>query len=164
MIIFDSKGPIIFRQKRYGINGKSFNILKFRSMKLIKNYNINQATKNDERITKVGRILRKLSLDELPQIVNVFFGDMSFVGPRPHAVEHNEEYRKLIKGYMQRHSLKPGITGLAQVEGFRGETPRIEDMEKRVYFDLKYQKEQNLFLDLKILIKTFFTLISSKAY
>ena len=126
--------------------------------------NLKQVSINDIRVTKIGRFLRSWSLDELPQLFNVLSGQMSLVGPRPHAVAHNEKYRKLILGYMQRHSLKPGITGLAQVNGLRGETKDIKEMEDRLSADLEYQNNWSLRLDLKILLKTIFNLNSNKAY
>ena len=150
-----SKGPIIFKQRRYGLDGSEINVYKFRSMRVQENGpEVRQATKNDDRITPVGRFLRKTSLDELPQFFNVLQGRMSVVGPRPHAVAHNETYRKLIKGYMIRHKVKPGITGLAQVNGARGETDTIEKMELRIRYDLEYLRHWSLRLDLKIILKT----------
>ena len=125
---------------------------------------IRQATESDPRITPIGLFLRRWSLDELPQIFNVLAGDMSLVGPRPHAVQHNEIYRKVIPGYMQRHSFKPGITGLAQISGWRGETPLVSDMENRINADLAYQRDWSLILDLKILVKTFILLRSGNNY
>ncbi|WP_241353197.1 exopolysaccharide biosynthesis polyprenyl glycosylphosphotransferase, partial [Escherichia coli] len=136
---FTSPGPVIFRQIRYGMDGKSIKVWKFRSMTVMENdNNVTQATKHDLRVTKVGKFLRRTSLDELPQFFNVLFGQMSVVGPRPHAVSHNEQYRTLIKGYMLRHKVKPGITGLAQVNGWRGETDTLDKMQKRVEYDLLY--------------------------
>ena len=166
-ISISSKGPIIFYQIRSGINGKPFKIFKFRSMydPSDKEDSIfKQATKQDPRVTSVGRFLRSWSIDEIPQLINVIKGDMSLVGPRPHAVEQNEEYRKLIPGYTQRLAFTPGITGLAQIEGYRGETSSLEDMSKRIEADLRYQRTWNLLLDLKILIRTFFKFKSRKAY
>jgi putative colanic acid biosynthesis UDP-glucose lipid carrier transferase len=123
---------------------------------------INQATKNDSRVTPFGAFLRKYSLDEIPQFVNVLKGDMSVVGPRPHAVAHNEEYRKLIKGYMIRHKVNPGLTGLAQVRGYRGETATVEDMRLRVEADLEYLRNWSLGLDLKIIFRTIAVMFSDK--
>jgi len=150
-----SKGPIIFKQRRYGINGEEITILKFRSMTVCDNgENITQAKKGDSRITKVGRFLRKTSLDELPQFFNVIAGDMSIVGPRPHASAHNEQYRKLIPKYMLRHLVKPGITGWAQIHGWRGETDTLDKMEKRIEFDLHYIDNWSLWLDIRIILLT----------
>lgn len=162
-----SKGPIIFQQKRYGLDGQEIKIYKFRSMALVnkKIDNIVQATKFDARITPIGALLRRTSLDELPQFINVIQGNMSIVGPRPHAVQHNEEYRKLIDGYMLRHKAKPGITGWAQVNGWRGETDTLEKMEKRIEFDLKYIHRWSLVFDLKIILLTIFKgFINKNAY
>ena len=150
-----SPGPILFKQKRSGLNGEEITVYKFRSMTVCEDGPvIAQATKNDQRITRVGRFLRKTSLDELPQIFNVLEGKMSFVGPRPHAVAHNEQYRKLISGYMIRHKVRPGITGWAQVNGFRGETDTVEKMRMRVQYDLDYLRSWSLWLDVKIICKT----------
>ena len=142
-----SAGPIFFRQKRYGLDGKEIWVWKFRSMRTCDNGPVvQQATKHDPRLTPIGSFLRRSSLDELPQLFNVIEGTMSLVGPRPHASAHNEHYRKLIKGYMLRHKVKPGITGLAQVEGFRGETDTLDKMQKRVDFDHRYIREWSLWL------------------
>lgn len=152
-----SSGPVIFKQTRYGLNGQRINVYKFRSMACMENTgNIQQARVNDPRITPLGRFLRKTSLDELPQFVNVLQGKMSIVGPRPHAVAHNEEYRKLVPQYMQRHVVKPGITGWAQVNGWRGETDTLDKMQKRVEYDLHYIKNWSLWFDIKIIIMTFY--------
>lgn len=152
-----SAGPAIFKQDRYGLDGHKFKVFKFRTMTATDDGPIiKQATVNDPRITKIGRFLRKYSLDELPQIFNVFTGTMSLVGPRPHAVAHNEEYRKLIKGYMLRHKVRPGITGWAQVNGLRGETDTIEKMKARIEFDLDYIHKWSLWLDFKILFLTIY--------
>lgn len=161
-----SAGPVFFRQLRYGIDGKPIRVWKFRSMTVMENdVNVKQATKNDIRITKVGRFLRRTSLDELPQFFNVLFGQMSVVGPRPHAVAHNEQYRSLIPGYMLRHKVKPGITGLAQVNGWRGETDTLEKMEKRVEYDLLYIRNWSIWLDLKIIVLTIFKgFVNKSAY
>ncbi|MCL4125503.1 UNVERIFIED_CONTAM: hypothetical protein GTU68_048425 [Idotea baltica] len=156
-----SAGPVIFRQKRYGLDGKEIMVWKFRSMTVQDNGpEVKQATKNDARITPIGGFLRKSSLDELPQIINVLFGQMSLVGPRPHATAHNEFYRSKIEGYMLRHKVKPGITGLAQVNGCRGETETLDKMEKRVLFDHQYIREWSIWLDLKIILKTFAVVFS----
>ena len=155
-----SRGPILFKQKRYGLDGKEISVWKFRSMTTTENgAKVVQAQKNDARITKVGGFIRKTSLDELPQLINVLMGTMSLVGPRPHANAHNEFYRKEIDGYMMRHKVKPGITGLAQVNGCRGETETIDKMEKRVFFDHQYIREWTIWLDLKILFKTIWVVL-----
>jgi len=161
---FTSPGPIIFRQRRYGMDGKSIMVWKFRSMKVMENDKVvTQATQNDPRVTRVGNFLRRTSLDELPQFINVLTGGMSIVGPRPHAVAHNEQYRSLIQGYMLRHKVKPGITGWAQINGWRGETDTLEKMEKRVEFDLEYIREWSLWLDIKIVFLTVFKGFVNKA-
>ena len=150
-----SPGPILFKQRRYGLNGEEILVYKFRSMTVCEDGAVvAQATEKDARVTPLGAFLRRTSLDELPQIFNVLEGKMSFVGPRPHAVAHNEEYRKLINGYMIRHKVRPGITGWAQVNGLRGETPTIDKMQRRVQYDLDYLKNWSLWLDLKILART----------
>ena len=152
-----SKGPVFFRQIRYGLNGKPILVYKFRTMNVMENgAKVTQAVKNDPRVTKVGGFLRRTSLDELPQFFNVIIGNMSVVGPRPHAVAHNEEYRKLITGYMLRHKVKPGITGLAQINGWRGETDTLDKMEKRIECDLEYIRAWSLWLDIKIIFLTIF--------
>ncbi|WP_446920429.1 exopolysaccharide biosynthesis polyprenyl glycosylphosphotransferase, partial [Klebsiella pneumoniae] len=140
-----SPGPVIFKQTRYGMDGKAINVWKFRSMTVMENEAVvKQATKNDIRVTRIGGFLRKTSLDELPQFFNVLGGGMSIVGPRPHAVVHNEQYRNLIEGYMLRHKVKPGITGWAQINGWRGETDTIDKMQKRVEYDLEYIREWSI--------------------
>jgi putative colanic acid biosynthesis UDP-glucose lipid carrier transferase len=150
-----SPGPVFFRQRRYGVDGDEITVCKFRSMTVCEDGDtIRQAIKGDQRITKVGAFIRKTSLDELPQFFNVLQGQMSVVGPRPHAVAHNEEYRKLIKGYMIRHKVKPGITGWAQVNGCRGETETVEKMKKRIEYDLAYLRNWSLGLDTYIILKT----------
>jgi len=150
-----SPGPAIFKQRRYGLNGEEIIVYKFRSMKVSEDgAKILQATKNDPRITKIGDFLRRSSLDELPQFINVLQGRMSIVGPRPHAVAHNELYRKLIKGYMLRHKVKPGITGWAQVNGFRGETEVLEKMQSRIDLDLNYLQNWSIWFDLWIIMRT----------
>ena len=162
-----SPGPVLFRQERYGLDGKPFSIYKFRSMRVVEagdQPGLQQATRNDPRVTPVGAVLRRWSLDELPQLFNVIKGEMSLVGPRPHAVDHNEYYRQHVAGYMQRHAFKPGITGLAQVEGLRGETAEMEAMARRIDADLRYQRNWSLKLDIKILIKTLLHLRSPNAY
>ena len=150
-----SAGPVLFRQRRYGLNGEEILVYKFRSMTVCEDGAVvTQATKTDRRVTPLGRFLRKTSLDELPQLLNVLEGKMSVVGPRPHAVAHNEQYRKLISGYMIRHKVRPGITGLAQVNGLRGETETVEKMSERVKYDLDYLRHWSPWLDLKIILKT----------
>lgn len=165
LVRLSSKGPIIFKQRRYGIDGDEILVYKFRSMTVCEDTDITQATRNDARVTRIGAILRRTSLDELPQFFNVLQGTMSIVGPRPHAVAHNERYRKLINGYMWRHKVKPGITGWAQVNGYRGETETIEKMEGRVVYDIAYLKSWSLWLDLTIIFKTIKLVVKdSKAY
>jgi putative colanic acid biosynthesis UDP-glucose lipid carrier transferase len=150
-----SRGPVLFTQRRYGLNGEEILVYKFRSMTVCEDGPVvTQASKQDSRVTRLGRFLRKTSLDELPQLLNVLEGKMSVVGPRPHAVAHNELYRKLIHGYMIRHKVRPGITGLAQVNGFRGETETVEKMRQRVKYDLEYLSSWSPWLDLKIILKT----------
>ncbi len=152
-----SPGPIFFRQWRYGLCGKQIRILKFRTMTVSEDGpNVVQVTKNDARVTKLGRFLRRTSLDEFPQFFQVLTGELSLVGPRPHAVAHNEKYRAIIHGYMLRHIVKPGITGWAQVNGWRGETAELVKMEERVRHDMEYIRNWNLFLDLKIIFLTVF--------
>jgi putative colanic acid biosysnthesis UDP-glucose lipid carrier transferase len=165
LVRLSSPGPVFFRQKRYGLDGKEILVWKFRSMYTCDNGPVvKQATKNDPRVTPIGRILRRTSLDELPQLFNVIEGSMSLVGPRPHANAHNEHFRKLIRGYMMRHKVKPGITGLAQVEGSRGETDTIEKMEARLALDHRYIREWSLWFDIKILFKTIFVVVKNEAY
>jgi exopolysaccharide biosynthesis polyprenyl glycosylphosphotransferase len=167
LIKLENQGPLLFFQKRYGLDGKEFTLIKLRSMKNQPNEKgyVIQATMGDERVTKLGKALRKYSIDELPQLINVLAGDMSIVGPRPHAIEHNEFYRDKIDGYMSRHRVKPGITGWAQVNGFRGETPELEDMEDRLRYDLEYIRHSSIIFDLKILVKTtWVTLLAKNAY
>ena len=150
-----SPGPVIFKQRRYGLYGEEIWVYKFRSMTTLDDgKDVVQARPNDGRVTPIGRFLRRTSLDELPQFVNVLQGRMSIVGPRPHAVAHNEQYRKLIKGYMLRHKVKPGITGWAQVNGLRGETATLDKMEARIQHDLDYLRNWSLWLDLWIILKT----------
>jgi len=154
-VLASSPGPVIFRQRRYGLYGEQIIVYKFRSMRVTEDgANVVQAKANDSRVTKVGAFLRRTSLDELPQFINVLQGRMSIVGPRPHAVAHNEQYRKLIKGYMLRHKAKPGITGWAQVNGLRGETETLDKMEARIRYDLDYLRNWSLWLDLWIILRT----------
>lgn len=155
MIKIDSPGPALFRQKRNGFNGSVFSIYKFRSMRVLEDgAHIPQATRDDPRVTRLGRWLRRTSIDELPQLFNVLTGDMSLVGPRPHAVAHNNEYQTVVSNYAFRHHVKPGITGWAQVNGLRGKTQTVDLMAKRVEFDLWYINHWSLWLDLRIIIKT----------
>jgi putative colanic acid biosysnthesis UDP-glucose lipid carrier transferase len=150
-----SRGPVLFRQRRYGLDGDEIVVYKFRSMRVLEDGGVvTQATKGDPRVTRIGAIIRKTSIDELPQLLNVLQGKMSLVGPRPHAVAHNEMYRKLINGYMIRHKVRPGITGFAQVNGLRGETETLEKMSERVRYDLEYLRKWSPWLDIKILVKT----------
>jgi putative colanic acid biosynthesis UDP-glucose lipid carrier transferase len=150
-----SPGPALFRQRRYGLNGEEIVVYKFRSMTVCEDGAVvEQAKKGDRRITGIGSFLRRTSLDELPQLFNVMGGSMSFVGPRPHAVAHNEHYRKLINGYMIRHKVRPGMSGWAQVHGLRGETATVEQMRLRVQYDLEYLRDWSLRLDLIILMKS----------
>jgi putative colanic acid biosynthesis UDP-glucose lipid carrier transferase len=152
-----SPGPVFFRQRRFGISGKEIRVLKFRTLTVIEDgAEIKQAAKQDVRVTPLGRFLRKTSIDELPQFLQVITGEMSIVGPRPHAVAHSEQYRALIHGYMLRHKVKPGITGWAQVNGWRSETDNILSMQRRAQHDLEYIANWHLFLDLKIIFRTLF--------
>ena len=166
LVKLGSPGPILFKQRRYGLDGREILVYKFRTMTVTEDgAEIRQATRDDDRVTPIGRFLRRYSIDELPQLFNVLRGSMSLVGPRPHAVAHNEEYRKLIKGYMIRHKVLPGMTGLAQVSGCRGETSRLEDMQARIEYDLDYLRHWSPLLDLKILAQTAFLLMNDrKAY
>jgi putative colanic acid biosynthesis UDP-glucose lipid carrier transferase len=158
-----SPGPVIFRQRRYGLDGEEIIVYKFRSMRVAEDGDvIRQATRGDGRITPLGAFLRRTSLDELPQFINVLQGSMSIVGPRPHAVAHNELYRKLIKGYMQRHKVRPGLTGWAQVNGLRGETPTLERMQARIEHDLEYLRNWSLRLDLYIIAKTVWVMLKGE--
>lgn len=166
LIKLESKGPVFFKQKRHGKDNDFFLCWKFRTMTYQKNAEFKQATKNDNRITKVGAILRKTSIDELPQFINVFIGDMSVVGPRPHPIALNEEFQPQIDRFWQRHAVKPGITGLAQARGFRGETAELSDMSGRVRLDRFYVKNWSLILDFKIIILTAISIVQGdqKAY
>ncbi len=155
LIKLDSSGPVLFKQRRNGFCGNLFYIYKFRSMCVLQDgAQIPQATRNDPRVTRIGRWLRQTSIDELPQLFNVLKGDMSLVGPRPHAVAHNDKYRTMVANYASRHHVKPGITGWAQVNGHRGETPTVDSMAKRVECDLWYVDHWSIWLDIKILLKT----------
>lgn len=165
MIKLDSRGNVIFKQSRRGFNGKQFEIWKFRSMTVAENgHVVTQATKSDARVTRVGRVLRRTSIDELPQLWNVLRGEMSLVGPRPHALAHDNYYDQLISNYVYRHHMKPGLTGWAQVNGFRGETPTIDLMEKRVEYDVWYVSNWSIWLDIRIILKTALALIHQEAY
>jgi putative colanic acid biosysnthesis UDP-glucose lipid carrier transferase len=167
LVKLSSPGPVFFRQKRKGIDGNQFEIYKFRSMKMHKEQagKVTQATKRDPRITPVGAFLRRTSLDELPQFINVLKGEMSVVGPRPHALEHDDIYKDLVRGYMHRYRIKPGITGWAQINGYRGETDRIEKMMGRVKLDLYYMQHWTFWLDMKIVVLTFWKgFVGSNAY
>jgi putative colanic acid biosysnthesis UDP-glucose lipid carrier transferase len=154
LIKADSRGPVLFRQVRYGRHQKTFVILKFRTMDAHPSSEGRQAIREDRRVTRIGRVLRRCSLDEVPQIFNVLRGDMSLVGPRPHALWHDEAFFDVIEGYRNRYLVKPGITGLAQITGCRGETPTRREMERRVDKDLEYVEKRSLALDLKILLLT----------
>jgi len=166
LIRVTSPGSVVFKQRRYGLDGQEIVVYKFRTMTVSEDgTDFKQATKDDDRVTPIGRFLRKTSLDELPQLVNVLQGRMSLVGPRPHPIALNEQFRKLIKGYMVRHKVRPGLTGLAQVNGCRGETARIEDMERRIHYDLEYLRTWTPMLDIKILFLTAWRLLrDEKAY
>jgi putative colanic acid biosynthesis UDP-glucose lipid carrier transferase len=159
LIFIESRGPIFFIQKRTGKNNKSFNCLKFRSMRVNKDSDLKQATKDDNRITRIGRMLRKTSLDEFPQFINVLRGEMSLVGPRPHMEKHTSDYSQIVDQYMIRHFLKPGITGWAQVNGFRGEITEPKQIKMRVQNDLWYLENWNIWLDIRILFLTVYTII-----
>jgi undecaprenyl-phosphate galactose phosphotransferase/putative colanic acid biosynthesis UDP-glucose lipid carrier transferase len=163
MIKLESRGPLIFRQQRKGFNGREFPILKFRTMKVLENGRaIPQARRNDARVTRVGRMLRATSIDELPQLINVLRGHMSLVGPRPHAVAHDDEYTELIANYAFRQHVRPGLTGWAQVNGLRGETSRLELMERRLNCDLWYIRNWSFWLDQKILVLTCFEVVRGR--
>lgn len=164
VIKMTSKGPVLFKQYRTGSNGKQFKVYKFRSMHVHQESEgvVTQATKGDSRLTPIGALLRKTSLDELPQFYNVLQGRMSIVGPRPHALAHNEYYKELVESYMRRHKVKPGITGWAQVNGLRGETETLEKMQRRVEYDLWYIDNWSLFLDIKIIFMTVFKGFTNK--
>jgi putative colanic acid biosynthesis UDP-glucose lipid carrier transferase len=162
-IKLSSPGPVLFKQRRYGLHGEEILVYKFRSMTVCEDGPVvAQAIQRDSRVTRLGAFLRRTSFDELPQILNVLEGKMSFVGPRPHAVAHNEEYRKLISGYMIRHKVRPGITGWAQVNGLRGETSTVDIMRRRVQYDLDYLKNWSLALDLKIIARTALTVLQGR--
>lgn len=147
-------GKLFFVQKRTGLNGRTFKCYKFRSMRQNPLSEVRQATKGDERVTRWGYIMRKTSLDETPQFINVLMGDMSIVGPRPHMLKHTDEFTELVDGYMLRHQVKPGVTGWSQVNGYRGEIKKVEDIKNRVKYDLWYIDHWSFFLDLRIIFKT----------
>ena len=158
LIWLDSRGPIFFIQQRSGKNGKTFNCIKFRSMKVNKDSNQKQATKNDKRVTKLGSFLRKSNLDEMPQFFNVLMSNMSIVGPRPHMLKHTDDYSKLLNRYMVRHFLKPGITGWAQIHGYRGEIKHMQDINNRVEYDIWYLENWSVWLDTRIILMTAFNM------
>lgn len=166
LIKLDSPGPVFFRQKRAGWNGKTFKIWKFRSMYVHQEENgkLKQASKGDPRVTRIGRFIRRTSIDELPQLFNVLLGDMSLVGPRPHAIQHDIEYSQRIFDYFARHNIKPGMTGLAQVRGLRGETSDIDLMAKRIASDIEYINNWSIWLDLSILFATITVFKDKNAY
>ena len=166
IIKLTSKGPIFFKQKRTGENGEEFSCLKFRTMNVNKDADRVQATQNDSRVTPIGAFLRKTNLDETPQFLNVLYGNMSIVGPRPHMLQHTEVYSRLIDKYMVRHYIKPGITGWAQVTGYRGETKDLSEMEGRVKQDVWYIENWTFWLDIKIIFLTAYNMIKGeeKAY
>lgn len=161
-IALTSPGGVFFRQKRTGYKGADFDLLKFRSMYINREADTLQASENDPRITPIGRFLRRSSLDELPQLVNVLRGDMSIIGPRPHMVVHTEYYTPRVKDYMRRHEMRPGLTGYAQVNGFRGATPTVDDMRRRVEADIYYIDHYSLWLDLKIFFMTIWKMLTLK--
>jgi putative colanic acid biosynthesis UDP-glucose lipid carrier transferase len=161
LIRIESPGPVLFRQSRNGFNNRPFTILKFRSMRVLENGpSIRQASRNDPRVTRVGKIIRRLSIDELPQLWNVLRGDMSIVGPRPHALAHDAHYEKMIGNYPYRQHVKPGLTGWAQVNGSRGETPTVESMAERVRLDLWYVENAGFWMDIRIIARTFIALMN----
>lgn len=166
LIKLDSKGPVFFRQRRHGSNYKIIEVYKFRTMSVLEDGDtIRQASKDDKRVTRVGRYLRMTSLDELPQLLNVLAGNMSLVGPRPHALAHDDHYSELLEDYASRHRVKPGITGWAQINGFRGEITEPGLMEQRVRYDLEYIDNWSIWFDIKVLLLTpLFGFISRKAY
>lgn len=156
LVKMSSPGPVLFRQRRLGIDGQPFDVYKFRTMKLHEDHGVTQAVRGDSRVTRIGAFLRRTSLDELPQFFNVLRGEMSVVGPRPHAMEHNELYKELIDRYMLRHRVKPGITGWAQINGLRGQTDTVDKMRKRIEFDIYYIQHWSFQLDLRIILRTAF--------
>jgi len=164
LVKLSSRGPIIFKQQRHGWDGRVIEVWKFRSMRLHDDNKVHQASRNDTRVTPIGRFIRRTSIDELPQLFNVLQGSMSLVGPRPHAVQHNEFYSQQIPAYMLRHRIKPGITGLAQVSGCRGETETLDKMQRRVEFDIRYINHWSIWLDIFVLLKTPASLFSKDIY
>jgi undecaprenyl-phosphate galactose phosphotransferase/putative colanic acid biosynthesis UDP-glucose lipid carrier transferase len=162
-IKLDGPGPIIFRQNRKGFNGQQFVMFKFRTMKVEENGpTVTQATPNDPRVTRIGRLLRSASIDELPQLMNVLWGDMSLIGPRPHALAHDNYFEKVLEDYAFRHHVKPGMTGWAQVNGLRGATPTVDLISRRVKMDLWYINNWTLWLDVQILMKTLFEVLRKR--
>ena len=160
IMIFESRGPLFYRQNRSGLNYKTFRIFKFRTMNVMESdEEFIQAKKNDPRITRFGKFMRKTNIDELPQFINVFIGNMSVVGPRPHPLKLNEEYRSIVSKYMIRHLVKPGVTGLAQVKGFRGETANQDIMKKRIVADVFYIENWSFLLDIKIILLTIINMV-----
>jgi putative colanic acid biosynthesis UDP-glucose lipid carrier transferase len=166
LVKLSGPGPVLFHQQRHGVGGEPIDILKFRSMKIHQEStdSVTQATRDDDRFTGIGKFIRKTSIDELPQLFNVLSGRMSLVGPRPHAVEHNQAYAERINAYLARHRIKPGITGLAQINGFRGETETLDKMEKRVQYDMQYINNWSFWLDIKILLLTLPALLRNEAH
>ena len=166
LIRLESKGPLFFIQKRSGLDNRAFNCYKFRSMAMNKDADKQQASKNDMRITKIGKFIRKTSIDELPQFYNVLFGNMSVVGPRPHMLKHTDEYASRVDKYMLRHFVKPGITGLAQVKGYRGEIQKESDILNRIKLDIFYIENWSFLLDIKIIVQTILNVFKGedKAY
>ena len=164
LVKLDTPGPVLFRQQRFGISKKPFKLLKFRSMHCTAggDRTVPQARRHDPRVTRIGRFLRRTSLDELPQLLNVLKGDMSLVGPRPHATLHDDQYAALIEGYAARHHVKPGITGWAQVHGWRGETDTLEKMQRRVEYDIYYINNWSLRLDFRIIFKTLAVVVGQR--
>ncbi len=159
-----SSGPVLFRQRRHGLDGKEIVVYKFRTMSVMEDgTEVVQAQRNDPRVTRLGRFLRASSIDELPQLINVLQGRMSVIGPRPHALVHNDRYRQVIAGYARRHKIKPGLSGLAQVQGCRGETKTVDDMRARVEHDLYYLRNWSLWLDLRIVFKTILILFRDRS-
>jgi undecaprenyl-phosphate galactose phosphotransferase/putative colanic acid biosynthesis UDP-glucose lipid carrier transferase len=162
-IKLDGKGPVFFLQNRKGFNGRQFVMFKFRTMTVQENGEVvTQATRNDPRVTKIGRLLRAASIDELPQLLNVLRGEMSLIGPRPHALAHDNQFEKLLQDYAFRHHVKPGMTGWAQVHGLRGATPSVQDIARRVEMDLWYINNWSLWLDVQILVKTAFEVLRER--